>query len=140
MKHLKKYNESKNSDIVDYIRIVFADFIDDGSEIEFDNKECSIDISLPPLQIPNKKLNGYTIGSVSGDIDFFKTHTKELINIYESIESAINRVKDEYPEIKYRIEKEPDEIYEGKILSYVMVFFQWGDPNYVGSFRKETFY
>lgn len=155
--HLRKYNESKNSDIVDYIRIVFADFIDDGSEIEFDEgissvsnlpfAECNINIDLPPLplrqiilRIPNPKLDGYTIGSVSGDINFYKQHTEEVMNIYENIETAIKRIKDEYPDIKYRIEKEPDEIYKGKILSYVQLFFQWGDTNDVGSFRKETFY
>ena len=35
MKHLKKYNESKNSDIIEYIKVIFAEFIDDGSEVVY---------------------------------------------------------------------------------------------------------
>ena len=147
MKHLRKYNESKESDIIDYIKLVFSDFIDEGSELEHDSGisavsnlpflECSVDISLPPLHTPNKKLTGYSIGSVSGDIEFFKKHSEEVLNIYENIEAAIKRLKDEYPDIKYRIEKQPDEIYEGKILSYVIVFIEWGEH---GFDNKETFY
>jgi len=138
MRHLKKYNESiDNKSVSDYIKMVFAEFIDDGSEFEFDEGvsvvsnlpfvECSINIDLPPLHVPNKKMTGYSIGSVSGDINFFKQHTEKVLDIYENLETAVNRVKDEYPDIRYRIEKEPDEIYEGRILSYVVIFFEWGE-------------
>jgi len=140
MKHLRKYNESKESDIVDYVRLVFSDFLDEGSELEHDEGisavsnlpfvECAIDIHLPTLHTPNKKLTGYSIGSISADIDFFKKHSEEVMNVYENIETAIKRLKDEYPDIKYRIEKQPDEIYNEKILSYVIVFIEWGNHGF----------
>lgn len=138
MKYLKKYNESvDNKEVSDYIKIVFAEFIDDGSEFESDEgisvvsnlpfAECSINIDLPPLQVVNRKLTEHSIGSVSADINFFKQHTEKVLDIYENLEVAINRVKDEYPDIRYSIEKQPDEIYDARILSYVVIFFEWGE-------------
>jgi|AACY02.14.fsa_nt_gi hypothetical protein len=135
MRHLKKYNESVDSkEVSDYIKMVFAEFIDDGSEFESDDGvsavsnlpfvECSININLPPLQVVNRKLTGHSIGSVSADINFFKQHTEKVLDIYENLEVAINRVKDEYPDIRYRIEKQPDEIYDARILSYIGVIFR----------------
>ena len=65
MKHLNKYNESvDNDEVSDYIKLVFADFIDDGSDFEYSGgKECYVNFDLNTLHKLNKKLT-----------KFFSTH------------------------------------------------------------------
>ncbi len=141
MKYLKKYNESvDNSEVSDYIKLVFSDFIDDGSEFEFDEgvsdakfgsglpfAECSININLPTIHKSNKKMDGYSIGVASGSIEYFLKNTNEILEIYKDVETCINRIKDKYPDIRYKIDKESDEIYRDKILSYITIFIEWGE-------------
>ena len=141
MKHLKKYNESVdkslyNSEVSDYIKLVFADFIDDGSEFEFEEgsssvslapfAECYINIDIPTLHKPNPKMDGYSTGGAYGEVSEFIENAEKVLDIYKDIETCINRIKDKYPDIRHRIEKEADEIYQDKLLSYANIHIEWG--------------
>ena len=136
MKHLRKYNESKETpqDIADYIKLVFADYIDDGSEFEYDEDSdffttedgtgynvCSIDIDLPKL---NYKKNGEELWA-EDDIDSFIENSKLVTEKFEEIKSNINKVKDSYPNIEKFLTKYPETGFKDIIFSYVHVYFKW---------------
>jgi hypothetical protein len=128
MKHLNKYNESvDNDEISDYIKLVFADFIDDGSDFEYSGgKECYVNFDLNTLHKLNKKLTGFSIGTAHGKVSDFIKNTEKNLEIYKEIETCINRIQDKYSDIRYDLAKEPDYEYDGKILCYGMIQFKWG--------------
>ncbi len=132
MKHLKRYNESIGKIDPNYIKLVFIDFIDEGSEFKFISadendfeegvNEVSIIITLPILE--HKSEGGHDLWS-EGDIDIFLNNAKEVVERYEDIKSCINKVLDKYPNIKHVITKEADFQSDGKSFSYVYVYFKW---------------
>ena len=132
MRHLKRYNESISEVDPDYIKLVFVDFIDEGSEFVFVHADendfeegvntCSIIITLPILE--HKGERGHDLWN-EGDIDLFLNNTKEIVERYEDIKSCINKVLDTYPNIRHEITKEADFQSDGKSFSYVYVYFKW---------------
>lgn len=150
MKYLRKYNESLNksvynSEVSDYIKLVFADFIDSGADFEFEDgvsdtrygsglpfAACYIKIDIPTLHKPNQKMDGYSIGSAKGDVKTFIENSESVLEIYKEIETCINRIKDRYGDIRHEITKETNEMYQDKVLSYSEVLIEWDDHTQIG--------
>lgn len=100
MKHLKKYNESKDDVDIDYIQDCFIEFKDDPIykyELE-DNEDYLISIGVDILPTPRKVESEYKISEL---VEF----SKKLYEFYLDIENCIDKVKLKYPNIKYFCEE-----------------------------------
>jgi hypothetical protein len=126
---IRRYNESSESDWLaksKQIRLIFADFIDAGAEIEdnYEHKELGIAIDIPIMDYYSssaKKIPSYVAYT---DIQEYIDYSKKLNEFYLDVQVCINRVKDEFPDISIKIEKEwLDSFYEGKIQSYFWIGF-----------------
>jgi len=95
MKHLKKYNESKEEDIINYISDCFIEFIDTGAEVKYNpkrpnyNESYTIIIKVPDCWFSS----GHTL------IDNIKS-TETLLEFYKDIENCLEKVTIKYPNFK----------------------------------------
>ena len=110
MKHLRKYNESKEEFNTKYLDECFVEFIDSGSETETDDdygdgrKYYEISMNLPGVQYKNGQWILNKEDTLLGNLKY----AEELLEFYKEIENCIEKVKIKYPniEIKFNIEKE----------------------------------
>jgi hypothetical protein len=122
MKHLKRFNESKEEEFdQEYIRHCFADIsdefnlkIEDKSFKEWhgENEEESTEVHCLQIVIDLPRLNGRIafVGEVSemekrfglchGIEDLVKA-SSDLTKILETVDVAIKRLSDEFPEYKF---------------------------------------
>jgi len=122
MKHLKRFNESKEEEFdQEYIRHCFADIsdefnlkIEDKSFKEWhgENEEESTEVHCLQIVIDLPRLNGRIafVGEVSefekqfglchGIEDLVKA-SSDLAKILETVDVAIKRLSDEFPEYKF---------------------------------------
>jgi hypothetical protein len=121
MKHLKRFNESKEEEFdVEYIRHCFVDIIDefnlkieDKSFKEYDMTD-KVHTEVPCLQIviDLPRLNGRI--AFVGEVSEFEKHfglcnaiedwvkaSSDLAKILETVDVAIKRLSDEFPEYKF---------------------------------------
>lgn len=102
MKYLKKYKilESKNGNKPidpEYFNLVFADFIDEGATVEFDEGD---DPSFPKEWVPYYDIFiEEPIIEDGGDIDKYIKSIDILKEKCLDIKSCINKIKDEFPNI-----------------------------------------
>jgi len=122
MKHLKRFNESKEEEFdVEYIRHCFADIsdefnlkIEDKSFKEWhgENEEESTDVHCLQIVIDLPRLNGRIafVGEVSefekqyglcNAIEDLVKASSDLAKILETVDVAIKRLSDEFPEYKF---------------------------------------
>jgi hypothetical protein len=108
MKYLKSINESKTSDIIDYIKFCFVDILEDEKFINFINItplihnsgnifRISIEMITPPVSG-----NSY-IGQYETSIDDLLSNNKLIEELLLDIDTAIKRFKDQYNNIKVDI-------------------------------------
>lgn len=96
MKHLKKYNESKDDVDIEYIKDCFIEFKDNSKyeyEIEEDNHDTyliGIGINILPT-LPEIDME-HTISEL---VEF----SNSLNNFYLDVENCVNKVKLKYPNI-----------------------------------------
>ena len=121
MKHLKRFNESKEEEFdIEYIRHCFVDIIDefnlkieDKSFKEYDMTD-KVHTEVPCLQIviDLPRLNGRIafVGEVSefekqfglcNAIEDLVKASSDLAKILETVDVAIKRLSDEFPEYKF---------------------------------------
>jgi hypothetical protein len=104
MKYIKSINESKTSDIIDYIKFCFSDIIEDDNF----NSDYTIHSSGNILRIgiemitPLVSGNSY-IGQYETSIDDLLSNNKLIEELLLDIDSAIKRFKDEYNHIQVDI-------------------------------------
>ena len=104
MKYLKSINESKTSDIIDYIKFCFSDIIDDDNF----NSDYTIHSSGNILRIgiemitPPVSGNSY-IGQYETSIDDLLSNNKLIEELLLDIDTAIKRFKDQYNHIQVDI-------------------------------------
>lgn len=101
MKYLKKYKilESKNGNKPidpEYFNLVFADFIDEGATVEFDEGD---DPSFPKEWVPYYDIFIEEPIIKDVDIDKYIKSIDILNNFLLDIKSCINKIKDEFPNI-----------------------------------------
>lgn len=101
MRHLRKYNESKDSNyFVQYIEQCFVDFIDEGNfNIGWNPNQdrCAINIKVYEDEKIEKNNDGDLLLS-----DIKEAALKKLEYI-DKIETAFEKIKSEYPYVQYRI-------------------------------------
>ena len=123
MKHLKRFNESKEEEFdVEYIRHCFADIsdefnlkIEDKSFKEWhgENDEDSTEVPCLQITIDLPRLNGRIAfageelsemekqyGLCHGIEDLVKS-SSDLARIIETVDVAVKRLSDEFPEYKF---------------------------------------
>ena len=125
MKHLKKYNESNKQFDAEFFNSVFAEFLDnDKVQCEYlDGTYWEIFIPIPDIRRATKRTDTvvnkrkFTIRN-ERDIDDYLNISKEILDIMEDIKVAIDRVKNEYPNIEPKITEEDEENYWLVHISY----------------------
>jgi hypothetical protein len=123
MKHLKRFNESKEEEFdVEYIRHCFVDIIDEFNlkiedksfkEWHGENEEESTDVPCLQISIDLPRLNGRIAfgeeaisemekqyGLCNAIEDLVKA-SSDLVRILETVDVAIKRLSDEFPEYKF---------------------------------------
>jgi len=125
MKHLKKYNESIDKSISDYINECFLEFFDDSkyeTEVDggYEDRHCLM-INLPILSNTEFLRQSYSID------DFIKW-SNEINDFYLDIKTCINRIKDKYPNMDVRIEEDSFQrrnIPNNKVetIDYIIIYF-----------------
>lgn len=125
---IKRYNESSESDWLaqsKQIRLIFADFIDAGAEVDCDygHNEIAIGIDIPIMEYTYSNSGKKTPNYVAyTDIQEYIDYSKKLNEFYLDVQVCINRVMDEFPDLSIKIEKEwLDSFHEGKIQSYFWI-------------------
>ncbi len=98
MKHINSINEffyrGEKID-KDYIKSVFIDFIENGANMDNtddprdDDYVCEVNIPVPQLHTSQRD-----------DIDKMIKHHEEYVTMLMDIKSCLEKVKDEFPEIK----------------------------------------
>jgi hypothetical protein len=100
MKHLNKFNESKSKKVnkpidSEYLSFIFADFIDEGADVDYYGvDEDDVENSYWQIIITEPKIKS------GRDIDKYIESVDKFKEVLLDIKTAINRVKDELPDIK----------------------------------------
>jgi hypothetical protein len=119
MKHLKKYNESKEEVFEpgidfkyldsEYIKDCFIEFIDKGAIFEFnvdddDPRLDQVDIFISEPDTPNTNISYFKSKRIFGDIIKSNIHKAKLIlDHWLDIENCIDKIKLKYPKLNFDI-------------------------------------
>lgn len=103
MKHLKRYNESKD-DMV-YLNQIFADLVEDydAKYIELPpqyNTHSYYEISIPEISIKNSPRENGVDRNIEEYLDSYIEKTEKVAKLCNEIKSCINRIKDAYPNVR----------------------------------------
>lgn len=128
MKHLKKFNETVNSELDhEYIKNCFIEFIDKGVYIETefsDGYEAGDGIENTYDEIIDVKsfIKMYISGPELKDatIESYVSQSKELVEFYLDIENSINKVRLKYPDIDYEFNRDNDDDDKFEIIFYIL--------------------
>ena len=125
MKYLKRLNESGKYPNVSYIEDCFLDIsenpnfeVDDLIEVSEPQQSIFITTSLlvnnyvfklhieksKTISLPQPINSNLWIGMVDTDLEFLKRVNRELGELYEDIEVAVNRIRDEFSNSEIKIQ------------------------------------
>lgn len=93
MKHLQKFNEKKNSKIIEYIDMCFLDFLDAGAKTKQSDILYKIKIRL------REKHNKWEPNNIKEYIEL----GRKIEQVSLDVEACIYKVKIEYPDIEYSV-------------------------------------
>jgi hypothetical protein len=118
MKHLRKFNESSNSEVDhEYIKNCFIEFIDNGAHVQTEDEEFDEYQEIRLVNIYGEEFEGllsYIKIDIDGPeledttIESYVSQSKELVEFYLDIENSINKVRLKYPDIEYEFNKGDD--------------------------------
>ncbi len=128
MKHLRKYNEDLESDLVgiEYIKNCFVEFIDKGAQVEIgdDNEYIQIIINLPGVTFSDDEWSLETYNTIKDRIKYHELSTE----FYLDIDNCIDKVKLRFPDKEYDFETESEESDEsGYFEAYLMLTYNFDD-------------
>lgn len=104
MKYLKSINESKTSDIINYIKFCFADILEDDNFRSDYTIHSSGNILRIGIEMITPPVSGNSyIGNYETSIDNLLSNNKLIEELILDIDIAINRFNDEYSHIKVDI-------------------------------------
>lgn len=103
MKHLKKYNESK--DDMEHLHQIFADLIEDygARYVEIpDGHDFNsyYEIMIPEPNMKNSPRERGSTKNLDGYLDSYIEKTGKMISLCNEIKSCTNRIKDSFPNAK----------------------------------------
>jgi hypothetical protein len=130
MKHLRKIFES-NEDDKKYIEECFLDIsenpnfeVDDLTEVPFRDRLFDRQVYLKlhielgkNLSLPQPVSSNLYIGMVEVDLEFLRNKNKAMLELFDDIEVAIERIKDRFQNVRIKIETNRRE--EINILIYL---------------------
>jgi hypothetical protein len=111
MKHLKKFNESKQEKLdVDYLTNCFVELIDEGAIHKYEERitasqnweEFVIDIKIPMVK-DEKSYPSNHYRAVGIPIEKHVENAQKRLWIFEEIENGLEKVKIKYPNLEYTI-------------------------------------
>lgn len=100
MNKIRKFNESNQKELdIEYLNFIFEHFIDNdiyNSQVFFDEKKevYEIYIDEPPIR------------TIDIDFEIYQKNFKEIESFSNELKACIDRVKEEYPDIKVLFEIE----------------------------------
>lgn len=97
MKHLQKFNEKKNSKIIEYIDMCFLDFLDEGAKTK--QQTFGSDVLYKIKIRLREKHNNWEPNNIKEYIEL----GRKIEQISLDVEACINKVKIEYPDIEYSV-------------------------------------
>jgi len=98
---IKKFNESNSQGLdIQYLKFIFSEFLDEGAE-GF-NRDGDVDEIEDYYEIFIKE----PILKKTSMFDYYEENIKEVYNFSNNLKSCINRVKEEYPDIKIEFDFE----------------------------------
>ncbi len=89
MKHLKRIFETNKDDLMEYIKMCFVDLLDDGNEFDISEDYCRLQIKL--------------VEKIEDTIESVSELGAKIVETTDIISSSIEKVKLEYPNIKYNV-------------------------------------
>lgn len=130
MKHLRKIFES-NEDDKKYIEECFFDIsenpnfeVDDLTEVPFRDRLFNRQVYLKlhielskNLSLPQPVSSNLYIGMIEVDLEFLRNKNKAMLELFDDIEVAIERIKDRFQNVRIKIETNRRE--EINILIYL---------------------
>lgn len=90
MKHLKGIFETNKDDLMEYIKMCFVDLLDDGNEFDIHDRSTVISLRID-------------LGTVDETIESISELGAKIVETTDIISSSIEKVKLEYPNIKYNV-------------------------------------
>lgn len=102
MKHLRKFNESNEDELLDWMKECFLEFSDEEKyDVEFDDDEYIVYLFTGGFNLSKDfdRSHGKTIE------DFIEYH-KSLLNFHSELDTSIKRVLDKFENMKYEIDLE----------------------------------
>jgi len=102
---IKKFNESNSNELdIQYFKFIFSEFLDEGAEGfnrdgDTDEIEDYYEIFIKEPVLKNTSM-----------FDYYEENIKEVYNFSNNLKSCINRVKEEYPDIKIEFDFEDVQI------------------------------
>lgn len=96
---IKKFNESKSEELdISYFKFIFSEFLDEGAEgfnrdgqelLDTDEIEEYYEIFIKEPMLKRTSM-----------FDYYENNIKEIHDFSNNLKSCIDKVKDEYPDIK----------------------------------------
>ena len=124
---IKKFNES-NSNAIDpkYLNFIFDDFIDSGAEVDHDVETGDMywEIFIKEPMIYANSVKDGSIRGLRGDIEEYVKNAESFLNFSKNIKSCINRMEDEYPNIKTKFEFETQIDTYGNVEREIHILFE----------------
>lgn len=104
MKYLKHINESNTSNIIEYIKLCFADILDDDNFNSDWTIQSSGNIYRIGIEMKTPTVSGNPfIGLYKTSIDDLLVRNKQIEELLLDIDVAIKRFKDQYSDIDVSI-------------------------------------
>ena len=117
---IKKFNESNSNGLdIQYLKFIFSEFLDEGAEGfnrdgDTDEIEDYYEIFIKEPMLKRTSM-----------FDYYEENIKEVYEFLNNLKSCIDRVKDEYPDIKVEFDFEDIQVdRQGMIQREIHILFE----------------
>ena len=108
MKHLRKFNESKENEVIDWIKECFLEFSDEEKyDVEFEDNEYIVYLFTGGFNLSKEKPRSiFNVDKHKQNVEYFVEYHQSLLNFYSELDTSIKRVLDKFENMKYDIDLE----------------------------------
>ena len=106
MRHLRKFNESKENEVIDWIKECFLEFSDEEKyDVEFDDDEYIVYLFTGGFNLLKYgKWKRFNVDKQN--VEYFVEYHQSLLNFYSELDTSIKRVLDKFENMEYDIDLE----------------------------------